>query len=155
MNQKVGFYAGRINEDGNVEECCFAGEKPEFILIGNFEIFENKKEFVGRVITNRCDKYPTDSLLFRGKSVWDQAGIAEDEKGVNLWDAVAKEFPNLLSEIESLYEYLESDSDEEHYNLSKEIPDEIRLFCLYEGGVINLTEVKKGNGENLNLEIFL
>lgn len=152
MIQKVGFYAGRINEDGNVDECCFSGEKPEFILIGTFD---NKKEFAGRVITNWCDKYPTDSLLFRGKSVWDQAGIAEDENGENLWAEVAKDFPNLLSEIESLYEYLESDSDEEHYNLSQEISDEIRLFCLYEGNVINLTEVKKGNGENLNLEIFI
>lgn len=155
MNQKVGFYGGKINEDGNIEECCFKGDKPEFILLGTFEMHENKKEFVGRVITNWFDKSPTDSLLFRGKSFWDLGGIAEDDKGLNLWDYVKKEYPNLLSEIESLYEFLELDSDEEHFNLSKEIPDEIRLFCLYEGSIINLTEVKKGNGENLNLEIFI
>jgi hypothetical protein len=43
MNQKVRFYSGKIKEDGNVEECYFADEKPEFILIGTFETFENKK----------------------------------------------------------------------------------------------------------------
>ncbi len=44
IKQKVGFYLGKIKEDGNVVECYFADEKPEFILIGTFETFENKKK---------------------------------------------------------------------------------------------------------------
>jgi len=43
MNQKVRFYSGKIEENGHVEECYFADEKPELILIGTFETFENKK----------------------------------------------------------------------------------------------------------------
>jgi hypothetical protein len=152
MENKVGFYAGRINNDDNIEECCFSGDKADFILLGTFD---SKNEFVGRVITNWIDKTPTDSLLFKGQSYWDLGGIAENENGINLWDEVLKEFPNLLSKIESLYEFLEVDSDDEHFNLSKEIPDEIRLFCLFEGKIVNLANVKKGNGENLRLELFL
>ncbi len=152
MNNKVGFYSGKINVEGKIEECCFAGEKADFILVGTFD---SNGEFIGRVITNWCDNAPSDSLLFRGHSIWDQGGIAENENGINLWDEVSKEFPNLLGDIESLYEFLEAASDEEHYNLSKEIPDEIRLFSLFEGRTVNLSNVKKGNGEFLNLEIFL
>ena len=152
MKNKVGFYAGRIDVDGNIEECCFAGDKADFILLGTFDA---KNEFVGRAITNWCDNNGTDSLLFKGESLWDQGGIVEDANGNNLWDEVSIDFPNLESSIEALYEYLESDSDENHYNLSKEIPDKVRLFCLYEGRMINLSKVKKSNGENLNLDFFL
>lgn len=152
MKIKVGFYAGKLNAEGNIEECCFPGEKADFIILGTFDYNDN---FTGRVITNWCDNMPTDSLLFRGQSVYDLGGIAENKHGLNLWDEVSKEFPNLLVYIESLYEYLEADSDEEHYSLSKEIPDGKRLFCLFEGKIVNLSKVKKGNGEFLNLEIFL
>jgi len=155
MSQKVGIYAGRKNSDGNIEECCVAGDKPDFILLGTFEHFEHKMIFVGRVITNWMDKNPTDSLLFRERSFWDQGGFAEDEHGKNVWDEVAKAFPSLKDEIESLYRFLESDSDEEHYNVCSEIQDEVRIFCLYEGSKIDLKEVKKGNGEKLDLEIFI
>ena len=148
---KIGFYAGRVNEDDNIEECCYAGDKPDFIILGGFSY----NEFVGRVITNWCDKYPTDSLVYGEKKVIDQGGIAEDDNGDDLWNTVSKDFPNLLSEIETLYNYLESDSDEEHYNLSAEIPDEIRLFNLYEGNVIDLQKVKKGDGSNLGIELNL
>lgn len=152
MNIKVGFYAGKCNAEGNIEECCFAGQKADIIILGTFDESDN---FTGRVITNLCDNSPTDTLLFRDQSVWDLGGIAENENGINLWDEVSKEFPNLLVDIDSLYEFLEADSDEEHYSLSKEIPDDKRLFCLFEGKIVNLSKVKKGNGEFLNLEIFL
>lgn len=152
---KIGFYAGKVNEDDNIEECCYAGDKPDFIILGGFANNEDKKEFIGRVITNWCDKYPTDSLVYGGKNVIDQGGIAEDEEGNDLWLTVSKDFPNLLSEIETLYDFLETDSDEEHYNLSSEIPDEIRLFNLYEGNKINLQNVKKGDGSNLGIELYL
>jgi len=152
---KVGFYAGKFNEDDNIEECCYPGEKPDFILLGTFKNFNGKKDFVGRVITNWCDNLPTDSLIYEGKSVFDQGGIAEDEEGKDLWLNTSKDFPNLLTEIESLYDFLEIDSDEEHYNLCDEIPDEIRLYNLFEGQVINLNNVKKSNGEKLGLEIYL
>lgn len=148
---KIGFYAGRVNEDDNIEECCYAGDKPDFIILGGF----SDNEFVGRVITNWCDKYPTDSLVYGEKKVIDQGGIAEDDNGDDLWNTVSKDFPILLSEIETLYNYLESDYDEEHYNLSAEIPDEIRLFNLYEGNVIDLQKVKKGDGSNLGIELNL
>lgn len=152
---KVGFYAGKLNEDDNIEEYCFAGEQPDFILLGGFRDYNGKKEFVGRVITNWCDKYPTDSLLYDGKNVNDSGGFAEDEDGSNLWDIVSNEFPNLLNEINALYDYLEIDDDDEHYNLCMEIPDDIRLFNLYEGNYVNLQEVKKGNGENLGIDFYL
>ena len=152
---KIGFYAGKVNEDDNIEECCYAGDKPDFIILGGFTNNDGKKEFIGRVITNWCDKYPTDSLVCGGKHVVDQGGIAEDEEGNDLWITVSKDFPNLLSEIEILYNFLETDSDEEHYNLSTEIPDEIRLFNLYEGNKIDLQKVKKGDGSNLGIELYL
>lgn len=152
MKNKVGFYAGRINSDGNIEECCFAGDKADFILLGTFDA---EGEFIGRVITNGCDNTPADSLLLKGQSFWDLGGIAENENEINLWDEIPKDLPNLLNDIESLYEFLEADSDEEHYNLSKVIPDEVRLFNLYEGKIVNLSNVKKGNGEYLCLELFL
>ena len=154
---KVGFYAGKINEDdGDIDECCYAGDKPDFIILGGFTNNNDKKEFVGRVITNWCDKYPSNSLVYGDKSVWDDGGIAEDENGNDLWISTSNDFPNLLSEIETLYEYLEIDSDdEEHYNLCEEIPDELRLNNLFEGEVINLKNVKKGNGFKLDLEIYL
>ena len=72
-----------------------------------------------------------------------------------MWLIASKDFPNLLTEIESLYDYLEIDSDEEHYNLSKEIPDELRLYNLFEGQIVNLNEVKKSNGLNLGIELYL
>ena len=150
---KTGVYACKIDEYGNTVECCYAGDKPDFILIG---IFDQNKCFIGRVITNWCDKYPSDSLFFRNKSIWDQGGLAVDENGENIWEEVSKEFPDLLREIESLYEYFITDEeDEEYYNLSKEIPKEIRLFYLYEGYTVNLSNVKKGNGEKLGVELFL
>ncbi len=149
---KVGIYAGKIDEYSNIVECCFTNDQPDFIVIGTFDQSNN---FVGRVITNWCDKFPTDSLFFNGKSVWDQAGIAEDENGKNIWSEVIQEFPNLLNKIEALYDYLTTDADNEHYNISKDIPDEVRLFSLYEGNTINIIDVKKGNGEKLGLEIFL
>jgi len=152
---KVGFYAGRNNDDDNNEECCNLGDQPDYILLGGFKENNGKKEFVGRVITNWCDKYPTDSLIYNGKTVIDSAGIAEDEDGTDLWETASNEFPNLLSEITSLYDYLEIDEDEEHYNLSSEIPDELRLYNLYEGNFVNLQEVKKGNGENLGIDFWL
>ncbi|WP_396167887.1 hypothetical protein [Flavobacterium sp.] len=152
---KIGFYAGKVNEDDNIEECCYAGDKPDFIILGGFTNNDGKKEFIGRVITNWCDKYPTDSLIYGGKYVIDQGGIAEDEEGNDLWITVSKDFPNLLSEIETLYDFLETDSDEEHYNLSSEIPDEIRLFTLYEGNKIDIQNVKKGDGSNLGIELYL
>ncbi len=152
---KIGFYAGKMNEDDNIEECCYAGDKPDFIILGGFINNDGKKEFIGRVITNWCDKYPTDSLIYGGKNVIDQGGIAEDEDGNDLWITVSKDFPNLLSEIETLYDFLETDSDEEHYNLSVEIPDEIRLFTLYEGNKIDLQNIKKGDGSNLGIELYL
>jgi hypothetical protein len=152
---KIGFYAGKMNEDDNIEECCYAGDKPDFIILGGFTKNEKKNEFIGRVITNWCDKYPTDSLIYGGKNVIDQGGIAEDEDGNNLWITVSKDFPNLLSEIETLYDFLETDSDEEHYNLSSEIPDEIRLFTLYEGNKIDIQNVKKGDGSNLGIELYI
>jgi hypothetical protein len=152
---KIGFYAGKVNEDDNIEECCYAGDKPDFIILGGFTNNDGKKEFIGRVITNWCDKYPTDSLIYGGKYVIDQGGIAEDEEGNDLWITVSKDFPNLLSEIETLYDFLETDSDEEHYNLSVEIPDEIRLFTLYEGNKIDIQNVKKGDGSNLGIELYL
>jgi hypothetical protein len=154
---RVGFYAGKINEDdGDIDECCYAGDKPDFIILGGFTNNDDKKEFVGRVITNWCDKYPTNSLVYGDKSVWDDGGIAEEENGNDLWISTSNDFPNLLSEIETLYEYLEIDSDdEEHYNLCEEIPDELRLNNLFEGEVINLKNVKKGNGFKLDLEIYL
>ena len=152
---KVGFYAGKNNEDGNNEECCNVGDKPDYVLLGGFKDNNGNKEFVGRVITNWCDKYPTDSLIYNGKSVVDQGGIAEDENGIELWDVVSNEFPNLLNEINALYDYLEIDEDEEHYNISSEIPDELRLFNLYEGYYVNLQDIKKGNGENLGVDFWL
>jgi hypothetical protein len=153
---KVGFYAGKVNEDdGDIDECCYAGEKPDFIVLGGFTNKNDKKVFVGRVITNWCDKYPSESLVYGDKSVWDIGGIAEDENGIDLWISTSNDFPNLFSEIEALYEYLEIDSDEEHYNLSKEIPDELRLSYLFEGETINLKNVKKGNGFKLDLELVL
>lgn len=151
---KIGFYAGKMNEDDNIEECCYAGDKPDFIILGGFTKNEGKNEFIGRVITNWCDKYPTDSLIYGGKNVIDQGGIAEDEEGNDLWLTVSKDFPNLLSEIETLYDFLETDSDEEHYNLRSEIPDEIRLFTLYEGNKIDIQNVKKGDGEKLGIEFY-
>ena len=72
-----------------------------------------------------------------------------------MWLIASKDFPNLLTEIESLYDYLEIDSDEEHYNLSKEIPDELRLYNLFEGQIVNLNEVKKSNGSDLGIELYL
>ena len=54
-----------------------------------------------------------------------------------------------------MYNFLETDSDEEHYNLSTEIPDEIRLFNLYEGYYMNIQDVEKGNGEKLAIEFYL
>ena len=152
---KIGFYAGKMNEDDNIEECCYAGDKPDFIILGGFTKNEEKNEFIGRVITNWCDKYPTDSLIYGGKNVIDQGGIAEDEDGNNLWITVSKDFPNLLNEINSLYDYLEIDEDNEHYNLSSEIPDEIRLFNLYEGNKIDIQNVKKGDGSNLGIELYI
>ena len=152
---KIGFYAGKMNEDDNIEECCYAGDKPDFIILGGFTKNEGKNEFIGRVITNWCDKYPTDSLIYGGKNVIDQGGIAEDEEGNDLWLTVSKDFPNLLKEITSLYDYLETDSDEEHYNLRSEIPDEIRLFTLYEGNKIDIQNVKKGDGSNLGIELYI
>lgn len=152
---KVGFYAGKNNDDDNNEECCNAGDQPDYVLLGGFKDNNGKKEFVGRVITNWCDKYPTDSLIYNGKSVIDSGGFAEDEDGSDLWDLASNEFPNLLNEINALYDYLEIDQDDEHYNLSMEIPDEIRLYNLYEGEYINLQEVKKGNGENLGIDFWL
>ena len=152
---KIGFYAGKMNEDDNIEECCYAGDKPDFIILGGFTKNEGKNEFIGRVITNWCDKYPTDSLIYGGKNVIDQGGIAEDEEGNDLWLTVSKDFPNLLKEITSLYDYLETDSDEEHYNLRSEIPDEIRLFNLYEGNKIDIQNVKKGDGSNLGIELYI
>jgi hypothetical protein len=155
LETKVGFYAGKYNDSENIEECCFAGDKPDFILLGTFKDFNGKKDFVGRIITNWCDKYSTDSLIFEGKSVWDHGGIAEDEKGNDLWIQVSRDFPNLFSQIESLYDLLESDEDEQHYNLSEEIPDELRLYNLFEGQIINLNEVKKSNGVDLGIELYL
>ena len=152
---KIGFYAGKVNEDDNIEECCYAGDKPDFIILGGFTNNDGKKEFIGRVITNWCDKYPTDSLIYGVKNVIEQGGFAEDEEGNNLWVTVSNDFPNLLSEIEILYNFLETDSDEEHYNLSSEIPDEIRLFTLYEGNKIDIQNVKKGDGSNLGIELYL
>ena len=152
---KIGFYAGKMNEDDNIEECCYAGDKPDFIILGGFTKNEGKNEFIGRVITNWCDKYPTNSLIYGGKNVIDQGGIAEDEEGNDLWLTVSKDFPNLLKEITSLYDYLETDSDEEHYNLRSEIPDEIRLFTLYEGNKIDIQNVKKGDGSNLGIELYI
>lgn len=152
---KIGFYAGRVNEDDNIEECCNAGDQPDFIILGGFQNKDNKKEFVGRIITNWCDKYPTDSLLYNGQSVIDSGGVAEDEEGNDLWEDVSNEFPNVLNEINSLYEYLEIDEDDEHYNLSSEIPDEIRLFNLYEGYYMDIQDVEKGNGEKLGIEFYL
>ena len=151
-NIKVGIYACKIDEYCNNVELCFAGDRPDFIVIGTFD---QSKNFVGRVITNWCDKSPTDSLIFNGKSFWDQAGIAEDENGNNLWLEVSNNFSNLFSKIESLYDYLCIDTDKVHYNIAKEIPDEFRLFCLFEGNTINLINVKKDNGEKLGVEIFL
>ena len=155
LETKIGFYAGKYNDSENIEECCYPGEKPDFILLGTFKNFNGKKDFVGRVITNWCDDLPTDSLIYEGKSVFDQGGIAEDKEGNDLWLIASKDFPNLLTEIESLYDYLEIDSDEEHYNLSKEIPDELRLYNLFEGQIVNLNEVKKSNGLNLGIELYL
>jgi hypothetical protein len=152
---KIGFYAGRVNEDDNIEECCNAGDQPDFIILGGFQNIDDKKEFVGRVITNWCDKYPTDSLVYGDKIVLDQGGIAEDEDGNDLWISVSNKFPNLLNEINSLYDFLEIDSDDEHYNLSVEIPEEIRLFNLYEGYHMDIQEVEKGNGEKLGIEFYL
>lgn len=152
---KVGFYAGKNNDDDNNEECCNAGDQPDYVLLGGFKDNNGKKEFVGRVITNWCDKYPTDSLMYNGKTVIDSGGVAEDEDGHDLWEAASNEFPNLLNEINSLYEYLEIDEDDEHYNLSSEIPDEIRLFNIYEGYYMDIQEVEKGNGEKLGIEFYL
>jgi hypothetical protein len=149
---RIGIYASKKDEYGNMVECCIKGEQPDLILIGTFD---TNSEFVGRVITNWCDKYPTDSLQFRGNAFYDQGGIAEDENGVNNWLIVEKEFPSLLKKIEALYIYLEIDGDEEHYNLGKEIPDNIRLFHLFEGRNINLINVRKSDGFNLNVEISL
>jgi hypothetical protein len=152
---KIGFYAGRINEDDNNEECCNAGDQPDYILLGGFQKKNGKNEFIGRVITNWCDKYPTDSLMYNGKSTIDSGGVAEDEDGTDLWISTSNEFPNLLNEINSLYDYLEIDEDDEHYNLSSEIPDEIRLFNLYEGYYVNIQDVEKGNSEKLGIEFYL
>lgn len=152
---KIGFYAGKNNDDNNNEECCNAGDQPDYILLGGFQKRNGKNEFVGRVITNWCDKYPTDSLMYNGQSVIDSGGVAEDEDGHDLWEDVSNEFPNLLNEINSLYEYLEIDEDDEHYNLSSEIPDEIRLFNLYEGYYMDIQDVEKGNGEKLGIEFYL
>jgi len=155
LETKIGFYAGKYNDLENIEECFYPGEKPDFILLGTFKNFNGKKDFIGRVIANGCDDLPTDSLIYEGKSVFDQGGIAEDEEGNDLWLIASKDFPNLLTEIESLYDYLEIDSDEEHYNLSKEIPDELRLYNLFEGQIVNLNEVKKSNGSDLGIELYL
>ena len=155
LQTKIGFYAGKYNASDNIEECCYPGDKPDFILLGTFKNFNGKQDFVGRVITNWCDDLPTDSLIYEGKSVFDQGGIAEDKEGNDLWLIASKDFPNLLTEIESLYDYLEIDSDEEHYNLSKEIPDELRLYNLFEGQIVNLNEVKKSNGSDLGIELYL
>jgi hypothetical protein len=124
---KIGFYAGRVNEDDNIEECCNAGDQPDFIILGGFKNKDNKK---------------------------DSGGVAEDEDGHDLWEDVSNEFSNLLNEINSLYEYLEIDEDDEHYNLSSEIPEEIRLFNLYEGYYMDIQEVEKGNGEKLGIEFY-
>jgi hypothetical protein len=155
MIQKVAFYAAKINEYGDLEECCYSGDKPDIILIGAIEKCETHSGFIGRVITNWCDKLPTDSLVFRGRSFYDQGGIAEDEDGNDIWQQVLKFYPDLQIEIEALYENLVIDCDEEHYNISQEIEDEIRMFCLYEGNHIDLSMVKKGNGEDLLVEIFI
>lgn len=152
---KVGFYAGKVNEDGNVEECCYAGDQPDFIIMGGFNVKDKNKEFDGRVITNWCDKYPTDSLVNGNKIVIDQGGIAEDEDGNDLWISTTNEFPNLLNEINSLYDFLEIDSDDEHYNLSAEITDDLRLFNIYEGYHMDIQNVQKGNGEKLGIDFWL
>ena len=154
-NFVVGFYAGKINDYENVEECCFAGEKPDFIAMGIVLKHNGENEFIGKVITNWCDKYPSDSLLYNGKSTVDMGGIAEDDNGNNLWETVQLQYPHLLPGIDELYNYLEIDADDEHYNLSAEIPDELRLFNIYEGSFIDFSSVKKGSGETLGVQFYL
>lgn len=146
----VRMYAGMIDDDGDVHECCYPGAQPDIIVIGKFD---NNEEFMGIVIANWCDKYPTDTLIFRDKIVIDIGGWAEDEAGNNLWDDVLKYDSEFQSKIERFYDYLEIDSDDEHRNIRQEITDDIRLSVLYEGRSINLENVKKGNGYELGLKI--
>lgn len=129
--------------------------KPDFIAMGIVVKKNSVNEFIGRVITNWCDKYPTDSLLYDGKSTNDMGGIAEDVDGNNLWEIVQLQYPYLLPGIDELYNYLEIDADDEHYNLSSEIPDELRLFNIYEGSYLDFSSVKKGNGESLGVQFYL
>ena len=160
--ERFGIYVGYFEEDNDLNEITSGSEgRADLILIGTFN---EKNEFVGFVITNWCDKYSTDTLIFNNKTVWDVGGYAEDEEGNDLWVEVKKQDPDFWSKIEVFYEYLNSDEDDDHYNLGKAILDESRLFHGFSGSSIpmdgskgidgfsiNLLNVKTSNGFKLNL----
>lgn len=149
---EVGIYTGLIIDGDQVEECYSQNERPDIIVMGTFD---KNSGFVGQIQTNWCDKYPTDHLIIEGKSAIDSGGFAEDEDGVNLWNLVNDRFPLLQAKIEDYYEYFEMDEDEEHRNISQDIPEASRLSALFKGFTIDLSNIKDGSGSYLGIIINL
>lgn len=146
VSYPVGFYAGKIDESGDVIECCFEGDNPDIILMGSIDA---NGSFLGKVITNYCDKYPTESVVLDNASLWD----TEDD-AAQLWSKILEKDGSFQTNIKSLFDFLVNDDSEEYFILSQEIPDDKRLFCLFSGCSINLNEVRKGDGSKLGVEVF-
>jgi hypothetical protein len=158
---KIGIYAGFFDDDKDLHEMISVGDKPDVIIIGSFN---DKKIFNGIIKANWCDKFYTDTLLFNGKYAFENGGFAEDSEGNNLWDEINLIDSAFQSKIESFFEYLIIDSDQEHFNIKMNIPMESRLFqglnnnpistdgsTDAEGYAINLGNVKLSNGYKLQI----
>jgi len=167
---KIGIYSAAKNQDsGNFDENLCVNDKPGFIAIGFIGSHwpgspEEPYGFVGYVITNgEDDGGATESLVWvdydnKHHRVWIQGDVAIDDNGVNYSDAFEKCYPIEFAKIKELiWEYFQWESDEDncHLIVAKQIPDELRLSKLYAGNDIDFEDVKKSNGSSLGYYISL
>ena len=169
---KVGFYTAVYDEESDELIPNYSSEvKPYIIVIGFFgsHLVGTDNEwygFVGYVITNTCDKYRTESVLFMDDfgqtiSAHDIGGEALTDDGVDLVAQFKKTYPKEWSQIEKLQEEFfycseeEQDNDTLYLSLTKDIPDELQLTQINQGDWLDLEEVRKNNGNSVGLMIEL
>ena len=176
--RRIGIYSAiEDQESGDLITTYTADEMPYVVAIGFFETHLPNTElewygFVGYVISNTCDKYRTESVLFMYEterpfgsaqtvSAHDIGGVALTEEQVDLIASFKKMYPTEWTQIQSLYnEYFycpeeEQDNETLYLKISKNIPESHQLTILNQGDWLDFEEVKKNNGSSLGLMIEL
>ena len=168
----VGIFSANYDEDYDEWTPCYdAEEMPYLAAIGFFAQHLPKTEnewygFVGYVVTNTCDKFRTESVLFMtdsGQTVCahDMGGEAITEEGLDLVEAFKNKYPMEWSQIMALYDKYfycteeQQDEDTIYLSLTENIPANLHLENIYGGDWLDLEIVKKSNGFSLETMIEL